>query len=143
MSTLKRLLRYLKKYWFFVILDLALTLARRFFRVYVPLISTKIIIDEVLLQGHYDRFGFYLFLILGMFTLSSITSLAIRYIHSYTSQKVVFDLRSELFMALQEKSFSFYDRTKTGQLLARVTSDIRRMARFYSFWMSRFEMKNL
>lgn len=136
MNVSARMLGYLKKYWFLVALDLALTLARRFFRVYIPLISTKIIIDEVLLQGHYDRLGFYLMLILGMFTLSSLTSFVIRYIHSYTSQKVVFDLRNELFTALQEKSFSFYDRTKTGQLMARVTSDIRRMARFYSFWMS-------
>jgi len=136
MSVSARMLGYLKKYWYLVTLDLALTLGRRFFRVYVPLISTKVIIDEVLLQGNYDQLVFYLLLIIGMFTMSSIISFAIRYIHSYTSQKVVFDIRNELFTSLQEKSFSFYDRTKTGQLVARVTSDIRQMTRFYSFWMS-------
>ncbi len=130
------MLGYLKKYWYLVTLDLALTAVRRFFRVYIPLISTKAIIDDVLLQGHYDQLGFYLLLIVGMFIVNSIVSFAIRYIHSFTSQKVVFDLRNELFTSLQEKSFSFYDRTKTGQLVARVTSDIRRMSRFYSFWMS-------
>ncbi|MEE9509177.1 MAG: ABC transporter ATP-binding protein [Candidatus Bathyarchaeia archaeon] len=136
MSILTRMLGYLKKYWYLVTLDLALTAVRRFFRVYIPLISTKAIIDDVLLQGHYDQLGFYLLLIVGMFIVNSIVSFAIRYIHSFTSQKVVFDLRNELFTSLQEKSFSFYDRTKTGQLVARVTSDIRRMSRFYSFWMS-------
>ena len=136
MSVSTRMLGYLKKYWYLVTLDLALTIARRFFRVYVPLISTKVIIDEVLLQGHYDQLVFYLLLIIGMFTMSSIISFAIRYIHSYTSQKVVFDIRNKLFTSLQEKSFSFYDRTKTGQLVARVTSDIRQLTRFYSFWMS-------
>ena len=138
LSVLTRMLGYPKKYWYLVALDLALTVARRFFRVYIPLISTKVIIDDVLLQGNYDQLNFYLFLIVGMFTVSSIISFAIRYIHSYTSQKVVFDIRNELFTSLQEKSFSFYDRTKTGQLVARVTSDIRRMTRFYSFWMSSF-----
>jgi ATP-binding cassette subfamily B protein len=130
------MLGYLKKYWYLITLDLALTAVRRFFRVYIPLISTKAIIDDVLLQGHYDQLTFYLLLIVGMFTVNSIVSFAIRYIHSCTSQKVVFDIRNELFTSLQEKSFSFYDRTKTGQLVARVTSDIRRMSRFYSFWMS-------
>jgi ATP-binding cassette subfamily B protein len=136
MSILTRMLGYMKKYWYLVTLDLALTVVRRFFRVYIPLISTKIIIDDVILQGHYDQLTFYLLLIVGMFTASAIVSFAIRYIHSYTSQKVVFDIRNELFTSLQEKSFSFYDRTKTGQLVARVTSDIRRMTMFYSFWMS-------
>ena len=136
MSVLTRMLGYLKKYWYLVTLDLALTAVRRFFRVYIPLISTKVIIDDVLIQGHYDQLAFYLWLIVGMFTINSIVSFAIRYLHSYTSQKVTFDIRNELFTSLQEKSFSFYDRTKTGQLVARVTSDIRRMTMFYSFWMS-------
>ncbi len=138
MSILTRMLGYLKRYWYLVTFDLALTVVRRFFRVYIPLISTKVIIDDVILQGHYDHLTFYLLLIVGMFTVSSIVSFAINYIHSYTSQRVVFDIRNELFTSLQEKSFSFYDITKTGQLVARVTSDIRRMTRFYSFWMSSF-----
>ncbi len=132
------MLGYLKRYYYLVTLDLALTVVRRFFRVYIPLISTKVIIDDVILQGNYDHLTFYLLLIVGMFTLSSIVSFAINYIHSYTSQRVVFDIRNELFTSLQEKSFSFYDITKTGQLVARVTSDIRRLTRFYSFWMSSF-----
>jgi len=136
MTTLTRMLGYLRKYWYLVTLDLALTVFRRFFRVYIPLISTKVIIDDVLLQGNYDKLAYYLLLVIGMFTVSSIISFVIRYVHSYTSQKVIFDIRNELFTSLQEKSFSFYDRTKTGQLVARVTSDIRRMTRFYSFWMS-------
>jgi ATP-binding cassette subfamily B protein len=138
MSILTRMLGYLKRYYYLVTLDLALTVVRRFFRVYIPLISTKVIIDDVILQGNYDHLTFYLLLIVGMFTLSSIVSFAINYIHSYTSQRVVFDIRNELFTSLQEKSFSFYDITKTGQLVARVTSDIRRLTRFYSFWMSSF-----
>ena len=132
------MLGYLKRYYYLVTLDLALTVVRRFFRVYIPLISTKVIIDDVILQGHYDHLTFYLLLIVGMFTVSSIVSFAINYIHAYTSQRVVFDIRNELFTSLQEKSFSFYDITKTGQLVARFTSDIRRMTRFYSFWMSSF-----
>ena len=132
------MLGYLKKYWYLVTLDLALTAVRRFFRVYIPLISTKAIIDDVLLQGHYDQLGFYLLLIVGMFTVNSIVSFAIRYIHSFTSQKVFFVLRNELFTSLQEKSFSFYDRVQTGQLMSRVTNDVRSMQWMMSMWVSSF-----
>jgi ATP-binding cassette subfamily B protein len=138
MYMITRMLGYLKKYWHLVTLDLTLTVIRRFFRVYIPLLSTKAIVDEVLLQGQYQRLPRYLLLVVGLYTASSLVSFAIRYLHAYTSQKVVFDIRTALFTALQQQSFSFYDRTKTGQLVARVTSDIRRMTRFYAFWMSSF-----
>jgi ATP-binding cassette subfamily B protein len=127
---------YIKKYWYLLTLSFSLTVVSRFLGIYVPLISTKAIIDDVILQGHYDQLPVYLLLIIGIYLVNSIISFVQRYINSYTSQKVVFQIRNELFTSLQEKSFSFYDRTQIGQLMARVTSDIRRMTMFYSFWMN-------
>ena len=136
MSILRRMLGYVRKYWYLITLSFSLTVVSRFLRIYVPLISTKAIIDDVILQGNYDQLPFYLILIIGVYALNSIISFFQRYINSYTSQKVVFTIRNELFTSLQGKSFSFYDRTQIGQLMARVTSDIRRMTMFYSFWMN-------
>ena len=136
MSILRRMLGYVRKYWYLITLSFSLTVVSRFLRIYVPLISTKAIIDEVILQGNYDQLPFYLILIIGVYALNSIIAFFQRYINSYTSQKVVFTIRNELFTSLQGKSFSFYDRTQIGQLMARVTSDIRRMTMFYSFWMN-------
>lgn len=130
------MLGYVRKYWYLITLSFSLTVVSRFLRIYVPLISTKAIIDDVILQGNYDQLPFYLILIIGVYALNSIISFFQRYINSYTSQKVVFTIRNELFTSLQGKSFSFYDRTQIGQLMARVTSDIRRMTMFYSFWMN-------
>lgn len=136
MHILTRMIGYVKKYWYLVTLSFALTVVSRFLRIYVPLISTKAIIDEVILQGHYEKLPVYLMIIIGIYTLNSIISFFQRYMSSYTSQKVVFNIRNELFISLQEKSFSFYDKTQIGQLMARITSDIRRMTMFYSFWMN-------
>ncbi len=136
MSILSRMLGYVRNYWYLVSFSFALTVTSRFLRIYVPLISTKAIIDDVILQGNYDQLPFYLLLIIGIYASNSIISFLQRYINSYTSQKIVFTIRNELFMSLQAKSFSFYDRTQIGQLMARVTSDIRRMTMFYSFWMN-------
>jgi len=136
MSILSRMIGYVRKYWYLLTINLSLTVVSRFLRIYVPLISTKAIIDDVILQGHYDQLPFYLILILGIYSLNSIISFVQRYMNAYTSQKIVFTIRNELFTSLQEKSFSFYDRTQIGQLMARVTSDIRRMTMFYSFWIN-------
>ncbi len=41
------------------------------------------------------------------------------------------DMRAELFAHLQKLSFSFYDRQKTGQLMARITNDSFAMSELY------------
>jgi ATP-binding cassette subfamily B multidrug efflux pump len=64
--------------------------------------------------------------------LSAITS----YFRSMTTQwigeKVSYDLRNRLFRHLEALSFTFYDASQTGQLLSRLTEDIRNIRRFYS-----------
>ncbi|HYN82885.1 MAG TPA: ABC transporter ATP-binding protein [Gemmatimonadaceae bacterium] len=44
---------------------------------------------------------------------------------AYVGQKVVARLRADLFRHLQHLDFSFHDRRKTGDLLVRLTADIR------------------
>jgi len=53
-----------------------------------------------------------------------------RYVNTYFSQKVVYDIRNDVFAALQNQSFAFYDKVHTGQLLAKVTTDIDRIRGF-------------
>src|SRR5262249_39323966 len=45
---------------------------------------------------------------------------------------VSYRLRNRLFRHLEAMSFSFYDTAQTGQLLSRLTEDIRNLRRFYS-----------
>jgi ATP-binding cassette subfamily B protein len=53
-----------------------------------------------------------------------------RYVNTYFSQKVVYDIRNDVFATLQNQSFAFYDKVHTGQLLAKVTTDIDRIRGF-------------
>jgi len=78
---------------------------------------------------------------LGVFSLSLVLVAALigvfnylqRYTSSYISQKASLDIRSDLYNSLLEQSFSFYDRQRTGQLMARATSDVRHIERFFGF----------
>ncbi len=128
-----RALGYARRYWYLLALSLVMVILARLMRAYLPLIGTKAVIDSVLVQQHYDQLNYYIFLIIALYGLQSLLSFGQRYLNSYLSQRVVFDLRNKLFASLQEKSFSFYDRTQTGQLLARTTTDVEGMQRLYSF----------
>jgi ATP-binding cassette subfamily B multidrug efflux pump len=56
------------------------------------------------------------------------------FLHAYTaersSQTVAFDLRNELFAKIQSLSFSYHDRTQTGQLMIRATDDVEKVRLF-------------
>ncbi len=43
-------------------------------------------------------------------------------------QRVQYQLRQKMFNHLQARSFSYFDRTPVGWIMARVTSDSERMA---------------
>jgi ABC-type multidrug transport system fused ATPase/permease subunit len=47
-------------------------------------------------------------------------------------QKMLWDLRRQLYHAMQRMSFSFFDRSQSGQLISRATSDVNRVARFFN-----------
>jgi ATP-binding cassette subfamily B protein len=46
------------------------------------------------------------------------------------SQSVAFDLRNELFAKIQSLSFSYHDRSQTGQLMIRATDDVEKVRIF-------------
>jgi ATP-binding cassette subfamily B multidrug efflux pump len=46
------------------------------------------------------------------------------------SQSVAFDLRNDLFAKIQRLSFSYHDKTQTGQLMIRATDDIEKVRLF-------------
>jgi ATP-binding cassette, subfamily B, multidrug efflux pump len=46
------------------------------------------------------------------------------------SQNIAFDLRNELFAKIQRVSFSYLDRTQTGQLMIRATDDVEKVRLF-------------
>lgn len=52
------------------------------------------------------------------------------YMAENTSQGVAFDFRNEIFAKIQRLSFSYYDRTQTGQLMIRATSDVENVRTF-------------
>ena len=66
-----------------------------------------------------------------------------RYSATIVSQKASFDLRGDMYNSLLEQSFSFYDKQRTGQLMARATGDINMLGRFFSMGLRMFVSSSL
>jgi ATP-binding cassette subfamily B protein len=128
---LGRFLRYLRPYRWLVVLSLLL----------LPLIAAaklaqpwfiKIAIDQHITAGRMQGLPL---LSLGYFALivadGLLTYLEI-YLLQYLGQKVMFDLRMELFSHIQRLSSSFFDRTPTGSLVTRVTSDVEVLGEMFT-----------
>ena len=141
MGAFARICRYISKNWPLFLVSVACMLVSTIVSVQIPLL-TRAAIDNVitpLAEGKLDvELGkstlFILMLeIIGLTVAVGLFSFIRRYASTYFSQKVVYDIRNDAFAALQSQSFAFYDKTHTGQLLSKVTTDMDRVRRFLGF----------
>ena len=64
------------------------------------------------------------FLYLGSLVITFILEFLQTYLMQWTGQKIMFDLRSQIFRHIQRMSPAFFDRNPVGKLVTRVTSDV-------------------
>ncbi len=63
-------------------------------------------------------------LIVGLALVRGLVNFGQRYGTQWLGRKVAYDLRLDLFVHLQRLPFSFYDRTRVGQLMSRTIGDV-------------------
>ena len=63
-------------------------------------------------------------LYLGVLLLAFLFEFTQTYIMQWTGQKVMFDLRSQIYKHLQRMDIAFFDRNPVGRLVTRVTTDV-------------------
>jgi ATP-binding cassette subfamily B multidrug efflux pump len=61
---------------------------------------------------------------LGTLVLSYLLEFVQTYLMQWTGQKVMFDMRSQIFRHIQRMHVSFFDRNPVGRLVTRLTSDV-------------------
>jgi ATP-binding cassette, subfamily B, multidrug efflux pump len=89
-------------------------------------------VDQLLYyQANAVRLLIYAGLAIVLFAiLRGIFSFLTSYWGERNSQSVAFDIRNELFAKIQRLSFSYHDKTQTGQLMIRATDDIEKVRLF-------------
>jgi len=127
-----KLSQYMLRYWKFLVLLVVLSIASSEISVLGPYVMMDLI-DKGITSRNYNQLLFYSVVFLGLTIVGSLVDFILMYSMRYLSNGVAKDLRFDLFKSIQSKSFSFFDRTRVGQLIARVTSDVDVISRFISF----------
>ena len=107
--------------------EFVISLVAMLFTVFLSLIPPqlfRLVVDDAILIGDSRKLIIYSSAIIVLFLFMGIFGYIRRYYAQKLSQKVLYDLRNDLYSHLMNMSFSFFDRRRTGQLLSRVTSDV-------------------
>jgi len=132
MNLLSRLSKYIFRSWYALLLSVTCMLVSTYLQVYIPKISGAII-KNILEAGDFRALLYLVMQSIALTCLLGVFSFLQRYANSYFSQKVVYDIRNDLYKAVQRQSFAFFDRTETGQIMSRATTDIDRIRGFLGF----------
>ena len=103
----------------------------------VPEITQRAI-DVAVVQKQHRLLAILALSTVGVTILTGVFHFAEEYSLQYAAQKAIYDIRNTMYDHLQRLPFSFYDRSQTGQLIARATGDIDSLGRFFSFGMLNF-----
>jgi len=122
-AAIPRIVGYVRRYWPQVLLAAVMIIAVSVSEGASPYVI-KLILDVATASGQFGVILSLVAILLGMALLRAIARFVSMYVDSYISNKVAFDLRKDLFRALQSQSFTFYDKVRTGQLISRLTSDV-------------------
>ena len=130
MPLLGRLLVRLRPYWWGSSIAVVLVVILSAFRL-GPAWFIKLIIDNAIPESDLRLVAFYVAGLIGVSAVvTSVLSAVELYLEQWVGQRVVFDLRGELYDHLQSQSMSFYDANQTGQLMSRVTNDVTQVQSF-------------
>ncbi len=128
---MERLLEYLRPYRWYVLLAVALLMVASFLQVIGPWL-TRIALDEAIPNGDGPLLsklaGAYMAAIMGGFFLMYGQTV----LTTWLGQRVMYDLRTEIFGKLQRMDLRFYDRNPVGRLMTRITSDVETLNELFS-----------
>ncbi|MCY3844682.1 MAG: ABC transporter ATP-binding protein, partial [Acidobacteria bacterium] len=120
---MRRLLTYLRPHGRSVAVSFAAIAAYSALQLAPPYL-TKIAIDDHIATGDLDGLNG----IAAAFLVVLVGSFVLEYVQTYTmqmmGQRIMYDLRMEIYRHLQRLDVAFYDRNPVGRLMTRVTTDV-------------------
>ncbi len=128
----RRLMGYWLKHWKFAVVVIGCLIAVSVLDV-LPALYVRRIVDTAIRANDAQLVLRLAILIVGVTAASGVFSFVQRYLVEIVAQRVIYHIRKDMYESLQSKSFAFFDRTETGQLMSRTTMDVDLIRRFLSF----------
>jgi len=128
---LRRALKYLKPYWHFELLALFCAIITAFLALVEPWV-TKLLIDDVIINKDARMLLIACLIFVAAAALGALFSTLRGYLFTYIGERAVIDMRHHLFGHLQRLSLSFFNKEKTGKIMAVFTNDVPAMQGLYT-----------
>ncbi len=128
---MRRLLAYLKPYRWHVAAAVGILIAASGLALIGPWL-TKLAIDQAFPAGDLRFLGFLAAVYVGSLLLAAILEYARTLLTTWIGQRVMEDLRGQIFSHMQRLELAFFDRTPVGRLMTRVTSDVEALNEMFT-----------
>ena len=120
---LLRILKYLKPYWFQLLLVLIIIVISSVLGL-LPSIITGKIIDTAILGKDFKLLVELVLIAIVTLTASQVVGVVESHINGWVSERIVYDMRNEMFQHLQSMPHAFFTSEKQGDIITRMNSDI-------------------
>jgi len=130
LKSLLRVLTYIRPYWGLAALTFAAATTAAAIELLPPWLL-KIIIDDVIGGNRAGLLPWVIAGLLGAHIGKNVaSSLRIRF-NNTLEQRVIYDLRDQVFTALQRLSINYYENRSTGEIMNRVNNDVEHVERIF------------
>lgn len=124
LQTIRDLTPYLRPHRLKLVLGLLFIVVNGFFATLTPIIPGRAI-DEFRNQTMtMSRLWFYVGAIVGVMAVAAVSMVFVRRLFLHASWEVQFDIRHDIFKHFTKLDGGYFDRTRVGDLMARLTADL-------------------
>jgi len=128
---MRRLLGYLKPHKWLVVVAVLILAGASALEIVGPWL-TKVALDRAIPDQDARLLSFLAMGYLGAMLLSFILNYAQRILTTWLGQRIMYDLRREIFAKFQRLDLRYYDRNPVGRLITRITSDVETLNELFS-----------
>ena len=128
---MRRLLTYLRPYRWHVASAVGILIAASGLALVGPWL-TKIAIDQAFPAGDLRLLALLAVIYVGSMLVAALLEYARTLLTTWIGQRVMEDLRSQIFGHLQRLELAFFDRNPVGRLMTRVTSDVEALNEMFT-----------
>ena len=130
-SLFMRLMRYVRPYRFTFIFVLTAAILLSVFSTLNPYLL-KVTVDDYITLKDYDGMLIFISIMTGVLFLEVFFQFSFIYYANWLGQRVVYDLRRELFRRMIGFRMTFFDKSAVGRLVTRAVNDIETIASIFS-----------
>lgn len=136
MDSIRRYLQFVKPYRLQIIATILIGILKFAIPLAIPLLI-KYVLDDIVgneLLSKTDKIDQLIWIISIMLIIFVVLRPPVEYYRQYfaqwTSSKILYDIRDDLFTHIQKLSFKYYSNTKTGEVISRVINDVEQTKTF-------------